>query len=58
MEKVMLETLVNAVMGTNGKVYLTEEGIQKLTNMFADHGRSLYANKNTSIPIKIVENVG
>jgi hypothetical protein len=58
MEKQLLAQLVNAVMETKGTMYLTNDGKQLLTQMFNDHGKSLYANKNTPIPMKNVNNVG
>ncbi len=58
MEKQLLTQLVNAVMETKGTMYLTNDGKELLTKMFVDHGKSLYANRNTPIPMKTINNVG
>lgn len=58
MEKQTLDQLVNAVMETKGALYLTNEGIELLAKMFADHGKSLYINKDAFIPMKISNNAG
>lgn len=58
MEKKILEQLVNAVMETKGTMYLTNDGKELLTKMFNNHGKSLYANRNTQIPVKTVNNAG